>query len=76
MAIKLRYITPLLAAVAAGAAIAAAPSAAATNPNACIHTERSTVCHKSGHAEMSVTDPVAAPSSIYGPFIPPYFPWR
>jgi hypothetical protein len=76
MGIKFRYVTPLLAAAAAAAAITVAPSATATNPSACMNTERSTLCQKSGHAEISTIDPGAPRSSIYGPFIPPYFPWR
>jgi hypothetical protein len=76
MAIKFRYVTPLLAAAAAAAAITVAPTAAATNPSACMNTGRSTVCQKPGHAEISIPDHGAAPSTVYGPFVPPYFPWR
>ena len=71
MTIKLRHVLPLLTAGAAAAVIAAVPSAAATNPNACINTGRSTVCETSGHAEISTPNPVGAPSSVKGPFIPP-----
>ena len=72
---KLRYVLPLLTAGAA-AVIAAVPNAATTNSSACINTGRSPVCQKSGHAELTIPNLVEAPSSLKGPFVPPYYPWR
>lgn len=76
MAIKFHYLSPLLGAAAAAAAIDVVPCAAATNPSACMNTRRSAVRQKPGHAEIGITDFGALPSTIYGLFVPHSFPWR
>jgi hypothetical protein len=74
MGIKMNYITPLLVAGAAAAAIAAAPVAAA-NPQSCVNSGGSTQCQTPGNVQINTAPPVvsAGPSSpyfgsTYGPF--------
>lgn len=70
MAPRPRYFAPLLAAGAAAAAIAVAPSASAINPPSCSDTGGAVVCQKPGHARISSTPPPSAlnPAGTYGPF--------
>ena len=53
MGMKLKYITPLLAAGAAAVAIAAAPTAFATNQQSC----SGTVCQSPGNVQIKTPPP-------------------
>ena len=71
MALRLRYLAPLLAAGAATAAIAVAPSASAIDPPSCTYTGAATMCQKPGHARIHSTPPPTSRSpgvGMYGPF--------
>jgi hypothetical protein len=59
MGIKMNYITPLLVAGAAAAAIAAAPVAAA-NPQSCVNSGGSTQCQSPGNVQINTAPPVVS----------------
>ncbi|MCB0941659.1 MAG: hypothetical protein KDB72_15655 [Mycobacterium sp.] len=62
MRIRLRYLTPLLAAGAAAAAIAVAPPASANpNPTTCNNKGAASHCQRAGHSSIHVSPPVRAP---------------
>ncbi|MCW2649084.1 MAG: hypothetical protein QOE41_2825 [Mycobacterium sp.] len=74
MRIKLNYITPLLVAGAAAAAIAAAPVAAA-NPQSCVSVGGSKQCQTPGNVQINSSLPPQSAASVnppigstYGPF--------
>jgi hypothetical protein len=69
MKITLSYLTPLLAAGAAAAAISAAPTAAAADVQSC--PSASAVCHSPGN--VSIDDsPASVQVGPYGPFYDGY----
>jgi hypothetical protein len=45
----------------------------AANPNTCVDTGTTTICQKSGHAEINATPTAQGPSSVYGPFLPYHY---
>ena len=55
MGLKLRYITPLLAAGAAAVAIAAAPTAFATDQQSCNGSGSGTVCLSPGNGPINTS---------------------
>ena len=57
MRIKLNYIAPLLAAGAAAVAIAAAPSAAAADPQSCTQTGSESICQSPGNVQLNDAPP-------------------
>lgn len=76
MTFKRRYAIPLLAASAAATVIAAAPTAVA-NPKTCSSVGAATICDKQGHTSITTIPPVQrGQQSVYGPFLPPYYPLR
>jgi hypothetical protein len=68
--IRLRYITPTLAAGAAAVAIAAAPSAMAANQQSCVDLGGATQCQTPGNVQINSDTPAANAGgySSYGPF--------
>jgi hypothetical protein len=66
----LKFITPVLAAGAAAVAIAAAPIAAADNPQQCVIKGTATKCQNRGNVEInsSIPAPNPGPWAVYGPF--------
>jgi hypothetical protein len=61
---KLRYITPILAAAGAAAAIVAAPSAMAADVQSCTTTGVQTACQSPGNVQIN--------DSVPAPFYPQY----
>jgi hypothetical protein len=57
MRIRFNYITPLLVAGAAAAAIAAAPAASA-DPMSCVSAGGATQCQTPGNVQINATPPV------------------
>ncbi len=60
MGMKLQYITPLLAAGAAAVAIAAAPTAFATDQQSCNGSGSGTVCLSPGNVAINTSPPDVA----------------
>jgi hypothetical protein len=59
MGMKLQYITPLLAAGAAAVAIAAAPTAFATDQQSCNGSSSGTACLSPGNVPINTSPPDA-----------------
>jgi len=57
MAIKMKYITPLLAAGAAAATIAVAPAAFAADQRSCSASSSGTVCQSPGNVQIKTNSP-------------------
>ena len=57
MGMKLRYITPLLAAAAAAVVIAAAPMAFAADQQSCNGSGSGTVCQSRGNVQITAPAP-------------------
>lgn len=66
MRIRFNYITPLLVAGAAAAAIAAAPAAAA-DPMSCVSAGGSTQCQTPGNVQINTTPPLQS-AGAFGPY--------
>ena len=57
MAIRMKYIAPLLAAGAAVAAIAVAPAAFAADQQSCSASSSATVCQSPGNVQVKTDSP-------------------
>ena len=65
---KLRYITPMLAAAGTAAAIIAAPTAMAADTQSCSNTGAGSVCESPGNVQINDSPPVQ--------FTPQYDYWE
>lgn len=77
MRIKLSYLTPLLAAGAAAAAIAAAPMAAATaaaSPQSCSSVGAGSECQTPGNVQINDSPPAVADNYFGGGAYPGPYP--
>ena len=68
---KQRFITTVLAAGAAAAAIASAPTALAADTRACGDGGGATICQSPGNVEIHTAPPRVQAPQIYGPFSSP-----
>ena len=76
MTIKLRYIAPLFALGAIGAAITTAADASAAT-RTCADSGGATTCQSPGNVEIYADPPIVEAPHIYGPFPSPIpFLWN
>jgi hypothetical protein len=71
VAIRTRFIAPLLAAGAVAAAIAAAPEVSAASIRTCTNGGSSTICQSPGNAEIQPIQRRVQAPKVYGPFSSP-----
>ncbi len=71
MSIKLRYIAPLFALGAIGAAITTAADASAAGARTCTNGGGATTCQSPGNVEIHADPPFVQPPLIYGSFNSP-----